>query len=157
MTMVPDPSPMVSYPCDVVLAVDTTFADGTAEVALRGELDFALVPTLFEQLAGVLSKKPNTLIFDMQGVTFIDCGVTAALARTARLLPGGTKPVIRDPSRAVRRLLGASRLDTFFQLDELPQSDSAAGQGAGAADPASSEPAADMIGTDGPTSDDAQS
>ena len=157
MTTAPDPSPVVSYLCDVVPAIDTTFADGTAEVVLRGELDFALGPRLSEQLAEVLSKKPNTLIFDMHGVTFIDCGVTAALARTARLLPGGTKPVIRDPSRAVRRLLGASRLDTFFQLDELPESDSATGQGADAADPASSALAADMIGTDEPASDDAQS
>lgn len=157
MTTAPDPSPMRSYPCDVAPAIGTTFADGTAEVTLRGELDFALAPTLFEQLAGVLSKNPNTLIFDMQGVTFIDCGVTAALASTARLLPGGNKPVIREPSRTVLRLLRASRLDTFFQLDELPQSESAAGQGGDAIDPASSAPAADMIGTDGPTSDDAQS
>lgn len=155
MTTAPDPGPTVSYPCDVLVAIDTGFADGTAEVVLRGELDFALAPELSEQLAEVLDRKPNTLIFDMQGVTFIDCGVTAALARTARLLPGGTKPVIRNPSRAVRRLLRASRLDTFFQLDQLPQSESAADQGAGAADPASSV-AADMIGTDGPASDDAQ-
>ena len=156
MTTVPDPGPTVSHPCDVLVAIDTSFADGTAEVVLRGELDFAFTPELSEQLAEVLDKKPNTLIFDMRGVTFIDCGVAAALARTARLLPGGTKPVIRNPSRAVRRLLRASRLDTFFQLDELPQSESAGGHGVGTVDPASSAPAAEMIGTDESASDDAQ-
>jgi hypothetical protein len=59
MTAVPDPGGVVSAPGDILLAVDTAFTDGTAEVVLRGELDVAITPELLEQLADVLDKKPG--------------------------------------------------------------------------------------------------
>jgi anti-sigma B factor antagonist len=92
-------------------------AAGTVTVVISGELDFTSMPSLAEQLAQVLARKPRRLVFDMAQVSFIDCASARLIVGMGRNLPDGRQPVIRRPGPAVRRILELTGLDAHCQVE----------------------------------------
>lgn len=81
-------------------------------VSLRGELDIAVEAALERQLAQLILRKPDQVIFDVTEVTFIDCGIARLLAGIGQRRPSARKPLLRSACPWVRRLLELSELDT---------------------------------------------
>jgi anti-sigma B factor antagonist len=100
------------------LTVRADEAAGTATVVISGELDFTSTPSLAEQLAQVLARKPRRLVFDLAQVGFIDCASARLIVGTGRNLPEGRQPVIRRPAPAVRRILELTGLDAHCQVEK---------------------------------------
>jgi anti-anti-sigma factor len=100
------------------VTIEVTISDGTANVVLGGELDLLDREFLAEQLARVAAREPERLVFDMAGVRFVDCDAARALANSGRFLPDGSRPVIRNPRPAVRRLFELTGLDVYCVLEE---------------------------------------
>ncbi|MBV9450610.1 MAG: anti-sigma factor antagonist [Streptosporangiaceae bacterium] len=92
--------------------------DGMVTVILGGELDLLCREFLSEHLMRVAASEPQRLVFDMAGVRFVDCDAARALANTGRFLPYGSRPVIRNPRPAVRRLFQLTGLDAYCVLEE---------------------------------------
>ncbi len=93
------------------VTVQDTAQDGVATVTIRGELDVAAVPLLSEYLAQVLRRRPRLMIFDLSGVSFMDCAAAAAIIKAGSALPGSPRPVLCHPRPLVRRLLSLTGLD----------------------------------------------
>lgn len=104
----------------VPFAVDTDMADGTAVVRLHGELDLATRSALWDQLADVAEKKPDVLIIDLGGVTFLDCGTAVMMIKMNRLLTSGRKTILRSVRPQARRLLELTGLDSHCELADDP-------------------------------------
>jgi anti-anti-sigma factor len=98
--------------------IEVTMSDGTTTVVFGGELDLLSREFLSEHLARVAAQEPQRLIFDMARVRFVDCDAARALANTGRFLPDGSRPVIRNPRPAVRRLFELTGLDVYCTLEE---------------------------------------
>jgi anti-anti-sigma factor len=108
---------MPSGPQGQFLAVEWDMTTGTAVVVLAGELDIASTPWLSGQLAQILARKPQQLVFDMARVGFLDCAAARLIAGPGRSLPEGRRPVIRRPSPAVRRILELTGLDAHCEVE----------------------------------------
>jgi anti-sigma B factor antagonist len=83
---------------------------GTVTMVIRGELDLASSPALAARLSQLPPGEPRRLVFDMTGVSFIDCAAARLIADTARLLPAGQRPVVLSPRQLVRRVLDLTGL-----------------------------------------------
>lgn len=95
--------------------------NGYTIAELSGELDIACVPTLREQLLGVLRPDAGHLVVDLSRVTFCDASGLAVLigiGRRAALLGGVLRLVAPAPSvMAVVHTLGLHRkLDIFSSV-----------------------------------------
>jgi anti-anti-sigma regulatory factor len=77
-------------------------APGQVNVVLAGEIDMSSRPALAE-LGAWLRESRLSAVVDASEVTFLDC---AGWSAVCLLAPSGGGPVLRDPSPAVRRLLG---------------------------------------------------
>jgi len=75
---------MPSGPQGQFLAVEWDMTTGTAVVVLAGELDIASTPWLSGQLAQILARKPQQLVFDMARVGFLDCAAARLIAGPGR-------------------------------------------------------------------------
>ncbi len=107
---------MLTDSCTLLFAADADMADGTAVITLYGELDLTVRSALREQLAKLAENKPDVLVIDLAGVTFLDCGTAVMMIRASRILASGRKPVLRDVRPAVRRLLELTGLDSQCEL-----------------------------------------
>jgi anti-anti-sigma factor len=101
-------------------AIEARINQGTATVALSGELDVTVMTALAEHLTLILASKPGHLVFDMARVAFIDCATTWLITRTGQYLPPGSRVLIRQPSAAVRRVLGITGLASRCEIDVEP-------------------------------------
>jgi anti-anti-sigma factor len=72
-------------------------------------------------LMPILASKPGHLIFDMAGVTFIDCATARLITRTGQSLPPGGRVLIRRPSAVVRRILDVTGFASCCDIEEEPQ------------------------------------
>jgi anti-anti-sigma factor len=104
-------------PPSALLAIHTEFSRGTATVVISGELDLVTRSQLSEDLLLILRRKPRRLIFDMARTSFLDCGSARLIAEAGQHLPGLGRPVIRHPSRAVRRVLELTALDADCEIE----------------------------------------
>lgn len=86
-------------------------------MVIAGELDLTTRPTLAEHLSAVLGTAPRRLILDLAGATFMDCGSARLIASAARFLPEGSCPIIRRPSRAVRRVFELTGFDAYLEIE----------------------------------------
>jgi anti-anti-sigma factor len=89
---------------------------GTVTVVLSGELDLTAVPSLAAHLEQVLARQPRSLVFDMTRVGFLDCAAARLIAGTRPSLPGGRRPVLRQPGPEACRLLGLTGLAAGFEI-----------------------------------------
>jgi anti-anti-sigma factor len=90
---------------------------GTVTVVISGELDLLTASSLGQELARILGKRPQQLIFHMGEVAFIDCAAARLIVGTGRALPAGRRPIIRSPSAPVRRILGLTGLDEHCEIE----------------------------------------
>jgi anti-anti-sigma factor len=99
------------------LAVDLSVRDGTAILTLLGELDLATRDVLAMHLAQAMSAGPERLVVDVSGLAVMDCGGARIIIDTGHALPDGRRPVLRSPTRLVRRLLKAAGLEANFDVE----------------------------------------
>lgn len=78
---------------------------GAVLLTIGGEIDMASVPALQTELQRVLATHPGSLVFDMSAVRFMDSSGIAALLRCVGQVADLR---VRNPSRAVRRIIEAS-------------------------------------------------
>ena len=86
-------------------------------VKLQGEADLHTAPILRDALNDAIESKPETLIVDLTGVTFIDSMMLGVLlSATRRARPNGTelRIVVDDPH--VRRIFELTLLDHVMKL-----------------------------------------
>jgi anti-anti-sigma factor len=110
------PGPSRDVPPASPLTIEAQLTAGTATVVVRGELDIATTPFLSEQLARILGRNPERLIFDLTGVGFIDCAAVRLVVGAGQFLPADRRAVIR-PSPAVRRVLDLTGLDALCEVE----------------------------------------
>lgn len=88
-----------------------------ATMVIAGELDLTTRPVLAEHLSAVLRTGPRRLILDLAGTAFVDCGSARMIVSAGQFLPEGRRPIIRHPSRAVRRVLELTGLDAGCEIE----------------------------------------
>ena len=105
---------------DDVLRVDVSYVDEMTMVEVHGEIDADSVLTLRAPLEQ-LSLERRVLV-DMAGVGFMDSsGLHVLLAQSMRMSEAGGSIHIRNPSRAVRRVVETTGLcDVLFETEVLP-------------------------------------
>jgi anti-anti-sigma factor len=89
----------------------------TVIVVLRGELDVTSERFLYGRLSQIGEMRPRRLVFEMSQVTYLDCASARLIAGTGDWLPAGVKPVVSRPSPIVRRVLQASGIGAFCELE----------------------------------------
>jgi anti-sigma B factor antagonist len=100
-----------------------TREDGSAVVALDGELDIATTAMLESELEKVEGTEPATLVIDLREVRFIDStGLRALVAADYRAREAGRRVAIVRGSAAVERVFNLTRLDESLELIDSPDS-----------------------------------
>ncbi|HET8978702.1 MAG TPA: STAS domain-containing protein [Solirubrobacteraceae bacterium] len=87
----------------------TRSPDGTAVVAISGELDMSTVDELANELRPVLADAPSRLIVDVSAVSFAD---SSAIALWVRWSGSVSDFELRDPPPLLRRVLATMGLTT---------------------------------------------
>jgi anti-anti-sigma factor len=88
-------------------------SDCTIVLTLSGELDLSTVPALHTAVQDAISRKPDTLVFDLAQLTFMDSSGIAALLSAVGAV-GAVQ--VRNPSRIVRRIIELSGLAQTLDL-----------------------------------------
>jgi anti-anti-sigma factor len=92
-------------------------ADGTAVVAITGELDLSTVPALRGALAGARERSARRVVVDLTDVTFVDSvGVGAILQAKRRLGAGGDLSVVVAPETYARVIFDAVGVDALVRV-----------------------------------------
>jgi len=112
----PDTQARASIAGDRV-AIEVAVDPGTTTVFISGELDLVTMPLVYEQLTLILETRPERLVLDLTRTDFLDCGSARMIVATGRSLPAGRRPVIRRPSRGVRRILELTGLDAYCEIE----------------------------------------
>jgi len=92
----------------------TNDADGTLVLRLIGELDLSNVDGLRPEIDDVIDRGPPALVIDLAGVTFMDSSGIALLIETAQRIGSIS---VRNPSRVIRRIIGATGLSDVLRLE----------------------------------------
>jgi len=100
------------------LVIDVHVTAEMVTVVVSGELDLVTTPSLTAHLTQILDNEPQRLVFDMTRVGFIDCAAARLVASTGQFLPHNQRPVIRFPSRLVRRVLELTGLDDYCEIEK---------------------------------------
>ncbi len=111
------PDRRTTGPPSAPVAIQIEFSRGIATVVISGELDLITRSQLSEALSLILRRKPRRLILDMARTSFMDCGSARLIAEAGQHVPGLGRPVIRHPSRAVRRVLELTALDANCEIE----------------------------------------
>src|SRR5580704_11269130 len=114
------PDPSARQPADTpetLVVIEVEVSQDIVTVVITGELDLTNRPVFSEHLSPVLRARPRRLILDMAGTRFIDCGSARLIASAARFLPEGSCPIIRRPSRAVRRVFELTGFDAYLEIE----------------------------------------
>ena len=85
---------------------------------LCGDLDLPATDGFLDQAALAVDDRTEQLVFDLAGVTFLDCAGIRALSIAARLAPGGCPVIIGSLSPMARRIVELAGLD-LVNLREL--------------------------------------
>ncbi len=87
-------------------------------LGLRGELDFAAAPFLLAIVDRELPRAAPEVIFDLDGLAFVDvAGARALLRAVARTREAGRTPAVVSPTRPVERLLRLLGVAEMLDLD----------------------------------------
>jgi anti-anti-sigma factor len=101
------------------VTVEVAASPAAVTIVIRGELDLVTLPVLAGQLALVSRDKPERLVFDLAGTSFMDCGSARLIAGSGSWLRDGGRPVIRHPGPGVRRILELTGLDAHCDIEVL--------------------------------------
>jgi anti-sigma B factor antagonist len=99
------------------LVITTEHSGRQLVVRLQGELDVSNLDSLRLVLDGVLGHGPQTVMVDLAGLGFADCGGLRVLVAARRCLAAqGGQLMLVNAQPLVWRLLVLTGLDTFFGL-----------------------------------------
>lgn len=85
---------------------------------LEGEIDLHRSPRVERSLASMIKKKPDLIIVDLSGVTFIDSSGMAVLIRALQNVKEyGGKLSLSGMNDHVRPIFETARLDQLFVID----------------------------------------
>ncbi|HWY39704.1 MAG TPA: STAS domain-containing protein [Chthoniobacterales bacterium] len=85
---------------------------------LEGEIDLHRSPRVERSLASMIKRKPNHLVVDLSGVTFIDSSGVAVLIRALQnVRQYGGKLTLSGMNDKVRPIFEITRLDQVFVID----------------------------------------
>jgi anti-sigma B factor antagonist len=91
---------------------------------LKGEIDLHVSPSVTASLNSMIEKKPQRLVVDLSGVSYIDSAGLAALIGAMQKVEGyGGKFLLAGLQETVRSIFEISRLDQVFQI--FPDADAA--------------------------------
>jgi anti-anti-sigma factor len=102
---------------DTALKVRDCWEDGTAIVAVDGEIDAGTAGALSECLTQLAGKKPQRLVVDLAGVSFMDSSGLNALVLIRKALIPGCAVVIRSPQPRIRYLFTITGLEPLFSFE----------------------------------------
>jgi anti-anti-sigma factor len=92
--------------------------DGCATVKLQGELDLMGRPRMDSILARVGSADARRVVFDLEGLTFVEGYALARWAELAQALRArGSELVLRAPPSNVERVLSLMHLEDQFAFE----------------------------------------
>ena len=100
------------------LTVNAVRDGRVSTLILGGDLDLLETGGFLEQAALAVDDRTGRLVFDLAGVTFLDCAGVRALSIAARLAPGGCPVIIRSLSPIGHRIAELLDLD-LANLREL--------------------------------------
>lgn len=88
------------------------------EVLVAEELDAAAVPRIRPVLEGVLAVRPEVVVVDLSGCSFIDAaGISLLLDVHRRAWMFDGRLVLRSPTAIVRRVLEIARVTHILRID----------------------------------------
>ena len=91
---------------------------------LEGEIDLHVSPNVVASLNGMIEKKPNQLVVDLSGVTYIDsAGLATLIEGMQKVEAYGGKFALAGLQETVRSIFEISRLDQVFRI--FPDADAA--------------------------------
>jgi anti-sigma B factor antagonist len=91
--------------------------DRSNVLPLKGEIDLHVSPSVTASLNSMIEKKPERLVVDLSGVTYIDSAGLAALIGAMQKVEGyGGKFLLAGLQETVRSIFEISRLDQVFQI-----------------------------------------
>jgi anti-sigma B factor antagonist len=89
--------------------------DAVNVLPLEGEIDLHVSPRLARSLARMIAKRPEHVVVDLSGVTFIDSSGLAVLINAIKEYGG--KLTLAGINNNVRSIFETARLDQFFLID----------------------------------------
>jgi anti-sigma B factor antagonist len=104
-------------PPGTLLVVKVDVSPEGVTLVITGELDLTTRPLLAEHLSAILGARPRRLILDLAGVRFMDCGSARLIVSAGPFLPEGRRPIVRHPSRAVRRVLELTGFEAGCEIE----------------------------------------
>ncbi len=91
---------------------------------LKGEIDLHVSPVVTASLDAMIEKKPERVVIDLSGVTYIDSAGLAALIQAMQKVEAyGGRFLLAGLQETVRSIFEISRLDQVFQI--FPDTDAA--------------------------------
>ena len=104
--------------------VATSRQDRPNVLALGGEIDLHVSPSVTASLNHMIEKKPERLVVDLSDVPYIDSAGLAALIGAMQEVKGyGGRFLLAGLQETVHEVLESSRLDQVFQI--FPDADAA--------------------------------
>lgn len=99
------------------LRVTVVRTGGVVEVTVAGELDLESRPVLSACLTDQLGSRPDRVVVETSGVSFLDStGIAALLRAKSEAGHAGVDFGIVHPSQIVRRVLEMARVEHLLQL-----------------------------------------
>jgi anti-sigma B factor antagonist len=98
------------------MALDKRVVDGTAVIALTGDVDLQSSPAVRQKLLGCFEDQTKVVV-DLSGVTYIDSSGVASLVEAFQMArkKGGAFALV-SVSPQVMRVLSLARLDKVFTI-----------------------------------------
>ncbi|MCU1450034.1 MAG: anti-sigma-factor antagonist [Acidimicrobiales bacterium] len=92
-------------------------ANGTAVVAVTGEVDLYTAPRLWEAIDSAIAGAPRELVIDLNGVEFLDSSGLSVLVRAhKRLKPIAGSITLRGAGGQVFKALELTKLTDLFTV-----------------------------------------
>jgi len=93
-------------------------SDAVNVLPLEGEVDLHVSPRVERSLASIIAKRPEHVVVDLSGVTFIDSSGLAVLINARQdVREYDGKLTLAGINKNVRSIFEMARLDQFFLID----------------------------------------
>src|SRR5882762_6725619 len=93
-------------------------SDAVNVVPLEGEIDLHISPRVESSLASIIAERPEHIVVDLSGVTFIDSSGLAVLINAMQdVKQYGGKLTLAGINSNIRSIFELARLDQFFLID----------------------------------------
>lgn len=92
--------------------------NGTAVIAVRGDVDLYTAPRLWETIDAAIATTPHQLVIDLTNVSFLDSsGLSVLVKAHKRLRPVDGSVVVRGAAEQVYMALEISKLTSVLTVE----------------------------------------